>query len=163
MWQAPVFPREPEQGHGDDGRKAGANWSEKRSSGSDPCDGSRRFAARNAPLPGMGARATTLPSPETACEMPELARRKIGMPYSAARTGATRAVQFVLVATPKLQIHRRDDEQLRALPHQFIRDAGVTQVVADAETNLAPRRIPDFLRRRGQAVPKELNRDALAC
>ena len=62
-----------------------------RSNGIEPFDGSRRVAERMSKLPGNEVLATTLPFQETTCEMPELARRKIGMPYSAARTGATRA------------------------------------------------------------------------
>ena len=52
-----------------------------RSRGDEPCEGSLILAARKAPLPGMGAWATTLPSRETAWDMPELASRKMGRPY----------------------------------------------------------------------------------
>ena len=62
-----------------------------RSSGSEPRIGNRSCAERMSRLPGKEVWAMTCPPPVTACEMPELARRKIGMPYSAARTGATRA------------------------------------------------------------------------
>jgi hypothetical protein len=62
-----------------------------RSKGSEPRTGSRSCAERMSTLPGKEVLAMTCPPPVTACEMPELARRKIGMPYSAARTGATRA------------------------------------------------------------------------
>ncbi len=43
----------------------------------------------------------------------------------------------------------------------FVRDARVAQIVADADTDFAPRRIPDFLFRRGQAVVEKLDRHAL--
>ena len=42
-------------------------------------------------IPGIGAVAVTTPRASTHCEMPELATRKMGTPYSAARTAATRA------------------------------------------------------------------------
>src|ERR1039458_4329344 len=70
-------------------------------------------------------------------------------------------MQFVLMPAPGFHVHRRTDDELRALPHQFVRDARVAQVVADAEADLAPRRIPDFLLRRGQAVLEKLDRHAL--
>ena len=44
-----------------------------------------------APSPGIGAVAIVFPALSTHWEMPELPTRKIGTPYSAARTGATRA------------------------------------------------------------------------
>jgi hypothetical protein len=48
-------------------------------------------ASKDFPWPGNGAVASTVPYRLTACEMPELQSLKMGTPYSAARTGATRA------------------------------------------------------------------------
>ena len=43
------------------------------------------------------------------------------------------------------------------MPDEFVGDAGVAQVVTDAESDFAPRRIPDFLYRRPQAVLEKLD------
>ena len=105
--------------------------------------------------------ATTFPPPVTACEMPELATRKIGMPYSAARTGATRECSSCSCRPHSSTSIVGTIKQLRALFHQPVGDARVAQVVADADADFSPRRIPDFLFRRGQAVVEKLDRHAL--
>ena len=61
-------------------------------------------------------------------------------------------MQFVFMFAPFGNVHRRHDEQLRALPHQLVRHAGVAQVVADANTDLSPRRFPEPLLARRQAI-----------
>ena len=70
-------------------------------------------------------------------------------------------VQLVLMLPPIRHVHRGHDEHLRALADEFIGDARVAQVVTDTDADLAPRRVPDFLFRRGQAVLEELDGHAL--
>jgi len=63
----------------------------QRSSGRLPPPRISNVPAMVAASPGQGAVARTRPDRSTNCEMPELARRKSGSPYSVARTGAMRA------------------------------------------------------------------------
>ena len=48
-------------------------------------------------------------------------------------------MQFVLVPAPKFHIHRRANDELRALSDEFIGNARVAEVIADAEADFAPR------------------------
>ena len=74
--------------------------------------------------------------------------------------GRDTGVHLVLMPAPGFHVHCWADDELRALPHEFVRDARVAQVIADAKADHAPRRVPDGLVRRGQAVVKELDWDA---
>ena len=125
-----------------------------------PVAASRSCAAKISPLPGILVCATTSPAPVTACEMPELASAENWNAVFRRAHGCAARMQLVLVPAPVFHVHRRDDEQLRALAHQFVRHARVAQVVADADADFAPRRIPDFLFLRGQAVLETLDRHA---
>src|SRR3954462_1658742 len=68
----------------------------------------------------------------------------------------------MLALAPIYDVHRWHDNQLSALLDQAINHAGITQVIADAKTNLAPRRIPKLLFGRGQSVFEELNGNTFA-
>ena len=89
--------------------------------------------------PGMGAVFMTRPSELTLCEMPELAMRKIGTPYSAARVGATRAWSSCCCRPQARNVHTGDDKSLRAETDQFVGDARVAEVVTDADADFTPR------------------------
>jgi len=136
---APVLPVKKQQTQQDDGRDANADRRQtNRSSGSEPRIGSRSCAERISTLPGKEVRAMTCPPPVTACEMPELASGKWECHIRRAH-GRDPRVKLVLVPDPLFNIHCRHDEQLRALLHQPVGDAGVTQVVADADARSCPK------------------------
>ena len=75
--------------------------------------------------------------------------------------GGDARMEFVLMHAPGFHIHRRADEELRPLLHQPVGHARVAQIVADANADLAPRRIPDGLLRCGQTIAEELDGHAL--
>ena len=66
-------------------------------------------------------------------------------------------VELMLIGAPVGHVHRGRDDGLRPLANQFVGDAPVAQVVADAQADLAPGRIPKPLLRCRQSVPEELN------
>ena len=66
----------------------------------------------------------------------------------------------MLIFAPVGHVHRGRDDGLRPLANQFVGDAPVAQVIADAQADFAPRRIPNPLLRCRQSVPEELNRHA---
>src|SRR4051812_4866015 len=67
----------------------------------------------------------------------------------------------MLPLAPILHIHCGHNHSLRAESNEFVSHTGVAQVVANAEADFPPRRIPDLLLRRGKTVLKKLNRHAL--
>lgn len=69
------------------------------------------------------------------------------------------SVEGVLLRAPIGDVHERDDDDLSAGLNETVHDAAVTEVVADGDGDFAPGRVPDFLRRRGQAVSEELDGD----
>src|SRR4051812_8994700 len=66
----------------------------------------------------------------------------------------------MLALTPIHHVHSGHDDQLRAHLDQSINDAGVAEIVANAKTDLAPRRIPKLLLWCRQAVLEKLDRHA---
>ena len=98
----------------------------------------------------------TLPFPVTACEMPEPASRKMGMPYSAARTGATRECSSCS-CRPRSSTSMVGTIKLRPCLHQPVGDARIAQVVTDADADFAPGRIPDLLPWGRQTVLEKLD------
>ena len=73
--------------------------------------------------------------------------------------GADEGVEFVLGLTPFDDVHGWEDEELGALFDEVIDDAGVAEIITDAEADFAPGGIPDALFGRGEAVVEELNGD----
>ena len=55
----------------------------------------------------------------------------------------------MLMPAPLRDVHGRYNEQLRALPDQFVGDSRIAQVIADADPDFAPGRVPDLLVGRG--------------
>ena len=70
-------------------------------------------------------------------------------------------VQIVFVPPPIAEIHRRKDQRLRSLLNQIVRDSRVACIVTNPDTQLAPRRVPEFLTRSRGSVLHQLNRHAL--
>ena len=66
-------------------------------------------------------------------------------------------VQFVLGSAPVRDVHGRNDQRLGAELDQAVGHPGVAQVVADADADLPPGRVPQLLFRRRQAVLEELD------
>src|SRR6187551_825055 len=69
-------------------------------------------------------------------------------------------MQFVLAFSPIGDVHRGDNEQLRAEFYQSIRDTRIAKIVADADSNFPPGRIPKRLLRRRKPILEKLDRYA---
>src|SRR5262249_28023821 len=75
--------------------------------------------------------------------------------------GRDTRVQLMLVLSPINDIHGGHDQRLCAQAYQPVRNAGIAKVGTDTDADFAPRRIPELLFPRGQAVFEELDGHAL--
>src|ERR1035441_8087276 len=70
-------------------------------------------------------------------------------------------MQFVLGAAPVHDVHGWNDKRLGTESHEAVGHPGVAQIVAYADPDLPPRRVPQLLFRRRQSVFEELDRHSL--
>jgi len=77
--------------------------------------------------------------------------------------GRDAGMKLVLVPAPILNVHCWDYQKLCPLFYQPVGDACVTQVVADADADFAPRRIPDVCSGAGRPSLKNWMGTLLTC